>query len=175
LDEPNNTDERVQAEAQRLSDEMQGRIAIENTHQSGASWFYWLAALSLINSIIAAAGGAWSFLFGLGATQLVDAMVLYSADEGGDVLAVAKAIGLVVNIGIAGMFVLFGWLAKRRNTVVFILGMALYGLDSFLLLWAEDFLGVAFHVWVLFSLVRGLKACRLLNSMDRAASAGTFA
>src|SRR5216117_2936789 len=37
--------------------------------KSGASWFYWIAGLSLINSIVAFTGGQWAFLFGLGITQ----------------------------------------------------------------------------------------------------------
>ena len=33
--------------------------------KSGASWFYWIAGLSLINSISAAAGSTWRFIVGL--------------------------------------------------------------------------------------------------------------
>src|SRR5881394_752088 len=32
--------------------------------KSGASWFYWIAALSLINSISAASGSSWRFIIG---------------------------------------------------------------------------------------------------------------
>ena len=36
--------------------------------KSGASWFYWIAGLSLINSIAAVSGGSWRFILGLGIT-----------------------------------------------------------------------------------------------------------
>ena len=39
--------------------------------QSGARWFYWIAGLSLINAIAAAANSNWSFLAGLGITQFI--------------------------------------------------------------------------------------------------------
>ena len=32
----------------------------------GANWFYWIAALSVVNSIIVMAQGDWSFIVGLG-------------------------------------------------------------------------------------------------------------
>ena len=40
--------------------------------KSGASWFYWIAGLSLINSISAASGSSWRFIVGLGITQIFD-------------------------------------------------------------------------------------------------------
>ncbi len=39
------------------------------SYKSAANWFYWLAGLSLITSLITLAGGGWGFIFSLGITQ----------------------------------------------------------------------------------------------------------
>ena len=125
--------------------------------KSGASWFYWIAGLSLINSIAAAMGGTFQFLFGLGVTQVFDQV---GAEFGGG----AKLIALGLNVGVAAIFVLFGVFAHKRHQWAFIVGMALFGLDALLMLVAQAWIGVAFHAFVLFCLFVGLKACRSLNS-----------
>ena len=48
-------------------------LAAQTTN--GASWFYWIAGLSAINSVVYLSGSDWSFLAGLGLTQLADGFV----------------------------------------------------------------------------------------------------
>jgi len=50
------------------------RSKLENQVRSGASWFFWIAGLSVINAVILLAGGSWNFLIGLGITQFVSAL-----------------------------------------------------------------------------------------------------
>jgi hypothetical protein len=125
--------------------------------RSGASWFYWIAGLSIINSIAAVSGGDWRFIFGLGVTQLIDA--LGKGFSGG-----AVAVTLVLDVLVTGMFVLFGVFAHKRHLWAFIVGGVLFLLDTFLILLFKDWIGVAFHAWVLFSLFVGAKACQQLNA-----------
>ena len=49
------------------------RDRLERRVKSGANWFYWIAALSLVNSIIVMANGQWSFILGLGVTEIENA------------------------------------------------------------------------------------------------------
>ena len=53
-------------------DAIEGKLKIESKFKSGASWFFWIAGLSIINSIILLAGGQWNFIVGLGVTQIID-------------------------------------------------------------------------------------------------------
>jgi hypothetical protein len=118
--------------------------------RSGASWFYWIAGLSLVNSIVAFTGSSWHFLIGLGITQVIDA-------------AGSPVIALVLNIVVAGVFVLFGFFAHKGHLWAFILGMVLFALDGIIFVLAQDWLGVGFHALILFFLFRGLSALRQLR------------
>lgn len=131
--------------------------ATEAQMKSGASWFYWVAGLSLINSIVALTGSEWGFILGLGVTQIIDA--IGQAVEGG-----GKAIILGLDLLVAGIFVGFGVFAHKRHTWAFIVGMILYALDGLIFLLAQDWLALGFHGFVLFCLFRGVKACRELNA-----------
>src|SRR5512138_3090367 len=49
-------------------------MALDARIKSGAAWFYWIAGLSLINSVAALSGSKWGFILGLGITQVFDAI-----------------------------------------------------------------------------------------------------
>jgi hypothetical protein len=122
---------------------------------SGARWFYWVAALSMINSIISLNDGSWGFLAGLGMTQLISGLAVgLSQDLGGAVTIVA----LVLDALVAGFFVMLGWFAQRHQTWAFILGLVVYGLDGVIFLLVQDWFPLAFHGFVLFCIFRGLSA-----------------
>jgi hypothetical protein len=119
--------------------------------KSGASWFYWIAALSLINSISAFAGANFAFIFGLGITQILDAEY-------------APTIALVLDFVIAGVFVLFGVFAHKLYSWAFMAGILSVAADTVVLLKYQRMLNVAFHVLVLFFLGRGFIACRKIKA-----------
>jgi len=131
--------------------------------QSGANWFFWIAGLSLVNSIILMVGGRWSFLAGLGVTQIIDALAGALSDKLG---AGATAFALFLDLCAAGVIVLFGILARQRHTWAFILGMILYGLDGLLFLLVQDWLSLAFHAYALYCISRGLMANRRLSELE---------
>ena len=81
---------------------------LEKRVKSGGSWYYWVAALSLVNSVMAFSGGGGGFVIGLSVTQFVEAML--SADGG-----VMKGVGLALGVLAAGVFALFGVFACKRH------------------------------------------------------------
>ncbi len=133
---------------------------LEKRVKSGGSWYYWVAALSLVNSVMAFSGGGGGFVIGLSVTQFVEAML--SADGG-----VMKGVGLALGVLAAGVFALFGVFACKRHVWAFIVGMLLYGLDTILTVLAEQWLGLAFHGWVLFSLFIGTRAAMQINALSK--------
>src|SRR4051812_26771075 len=121
---------------------------------SGARWFYVIAALSFVTSIVALFGGGFAFLVSLGVTQIIDAIV---AKGGGT----AKTIALALDAMAAGIFAIIGYFASKRQSWAFITGMTLYALDALLFvgivlafgaLDVAAFLALAFHVYALYSI-----------------------
>lgn len=134
--------------------------ALTQQLKSASSWFYVVAGLSVVNSLIATFGGGIRFIFGLGITSVADEVV--NALQLG---ATGKVIGLMFTVAIAGLFAIFGFLSAKRMHWVFLIGMGIYLLDGLLLLLFGDYLGAAFHAWVLFRLFQGMSASRKLSSM----------
>ena len=140
------------------------RQQLEQRMKSGANWFYWIAALSLVTSIISLAGGEWGFLVSLGVTQLADAIANVGADRIGWGV---KVFALVFDLIAAGLFALLGMFANKRQTWAFIVGTVLYILDALVCLLIGFWLGLAFHAFALYSIYGGFKACSALAELDR--------
>jgi hypothetical protein len=142
---------------------------VNRRFKTGANWFFWIAGLSLVNSIVFLTGGGWGFVVGLGVTQIVDILAIEAAAEG-SAASMVKAAALAVDALFAGIFVLFGVLARRKHPVAFITGMILYGLDGLLFIPVHGWLwlGLAFHILALIGLYGGLKALRQLSAIEQA-------
>lgn len=140
---------------------------------TGARWFYWIAALSLITSVFSLLGGGWAFFASLGITQFFDAIANVLARQwGGSV----KAVAIVFDIFAAGIFALIGYFATQRKTWAFIVGMVLYVLDALIFFGLilvfggfslSSFLMAAFHAYVLWSVFNGYKACARIPTPNR--------
>lgn len=133
--------------------------------RSGANWFYWIAGLSVINSLIFAFGGKISFIAGLGLTQLVDGIIDAFVSNGAH--SAIRAIALVIDFVFVVMFALFGYYANKAFTWVFIIGIAIYALDALLLLVLGDYFAAGFHVFALIYIARGVVACRQVRQFIR--------
>ncbi len=143
------------------------RYNLERQLKSSAGWFYWIAALSLINWIASAFNIGYSFVIGLGATQLIDGITDVLIEQIGSGSAmILSVIGLLGTLAVAGLYALFGYFGSKRASWAFVIGSILYFLDALIFVWAADYLPLIFHAWALFSLVRGpgfIKKLRMLE------------
>ena len=134
--------------------------------QKGAAWFYWIAALSLINTVMVLSGSDSSFALGLGVTLIVDSFAASFANQAegnANILAVAVGFDVIV----LGMVVLCGWLSKKRILPVFAIGMLLYFLDGLACLLLGSILCIAIHAFALWSMWSGFAAYRQLNVLEQ--------
>jgi hypothetical protein len=134
---------------------------LEQRVKSGASWFYWIAGLSMVNSISAIAGWGIGFYFGLGITQWIDGLI-GRAGGGGTIIALA------LDAAAAGLLILFGVFANKGQAWAFIIGMALLALDSVVvglgaLVDSSEWISFGFHVFALFCIFAGYRASRALR------------
>lgn len=113
----------------------------------GTEWFFWIAALSLINSISTLVGLNVAFLAGLAVVQIADAV---AAKIG----LFAPYLGLAVDLIVAACVCVFGFLASRGSRAALIVGMSLYALDGTIFLLLHAYLPAAFHAFVLYQMWR---------------------
>jgi hypothetical protein len=142
------------------------RQQLERRARSGAHWFYWIAALSLVTSVISLAGGGWGFLVSLGITQFIDAVANGVAAQWGTGF---KVVALVFDLVAAGVFALLGYFAVKRQQWAFVAGMALYALDALLCALVGLWFGLIFHAYALYSIYGGYKATAALAELDKQA------
>lgn len=133
-------------------------------YKSGANWFYWIAGLTLVTSIITFSGGGWRFLISLGTTQFLDAFAEGLSTELG---GAAQVVALVLDIFVTALFVLFGVLAGKKLLSAYMIGMVVFALDGLVSLMWQDMIGVLAHVVVLFFMARGYMAGRELMTLER--------
>lgn len=145
----------------------QHKLQLEHALKGSASWFVVVAVLSLINSVLSMASTSMRFIFGMGVTQVVDAMA-HQAGSGGVVL------DLVINGMIAGIFVLFWNSARKGQKWAWIVGMGLYVIDGLILLPFEDYLGVAFHAYALYRMFSGFRLLSAYESLKRQEATGAI-
>ena len=131
-----------------------GPAPLERQRRNGALWFYWIAGLSLVNTVAALVGQSWRFILGLGITQLADSLAARSG-HGHAVVATVDAV-------VIGGFALLGRHAQRGQVWAFLAGGIFYALDGLLFLVERDWIAVGFHVFVLVMIARGFDAARRL-------------
>lgn len=147
--------------AQSASDDSELRRQLA----SGANWFYWIAGLSLVNSIISLFDGNWNFAVGLGITQILDAVGKVGVQEGFSNWI--QYVFFVIDLIVAAIFALFGVFAGRGQIWAFVAGMILFALDGLILIFVGDILGIIIHVLAIYFLFRGLTAARQLHRMEK--------
>ena len=141
------------------------KLRAEQIVKNGAGWFLAVAGLSILNSVMTMSGAGFHFIFGLGITQIVDAIGKQSGTVG-------SALSLIINLFVAALFVLFWHFARRGKKWAFLTGMILYAIDGLILLPFADWLGAAFHAYALFRIYNGMQGIPVLRRLQHA-MAGT--
>ena len=133
----------------------------EEQFRSGASWFYWIAALTLVNSLTVQFGYAWNFVIGLGTTQIIDSIAASVKIISPDIAF--QTLLLAMDLGFVALFVAFGLAAQKRSLDSYEAGLVFYAIDTLLFLLVFDMLGLIFHGIAFFFLVRGWNGLRKLE------------
>lgn len=137
---------------------VQPRILDKKTAYAGANWFFWLAALSVLNSLAVYFISIGNTPVAFGVTQWIDGTTGPLTAEGWS--PPLHLTGLIINILVAAGFAGFGYFARRGNDVAFLIGIFLYIVDAILSIGLRDFWGFSFHLVGFFFLFRGLLASR---------------
>ena len=140
------------------------KASLQATVKSGANWFYWIAGLSLVNTVAALSGANFAFGLGLGLTQVFDAFA-------SQITGVVKALPLIIDFVAIGVFAVFGYFGGKGQLWAVVTGTLLYVLDGLLLLLLMALgggviiIGLLIHGVALYSLFRAWGACRRLSKL----------
>jgi len=126
---------------QRSVQSLAAQVAVKR----GANWLYWIAGLSLVNTIVAVTGGNFHFVLGLGITGVTDA---FRSPQ-------ARIVGYFIDLLVLGFFLMCGYMAGKMHKWAFLMGMGFYALDAALTALAQDWLSFAFHVYAIVCIWRG--------------------
>ena len=133
------------------------RVKLEKRFLAGANGFYWVAGLSLLNSILWLQGSQTTFLIGMGIIQLIDGIATGISEEIGPFI---RYVAFVFDILVTLVFVVFGIFTNRKHAWAFIIGMILCGLDGLLFLLVKAWWNIGFHVFILVGITSGFTAYR---------------
>jgi hypothetical protein len=142
-----------------ITPEVLERLKLDHRLNVGAGWFFWVAGLTLLSSLITLIGNEpFGFIIGLGVTQMIDSLQSSWVALGFDVLA-------------ASLFIFLGLKARQAQRSAFMLGILLYGLDSLVFIAVKDYVGLIFHAFVLLGLLGGLQAIHQMQHVSHTDSA----
>ncbi len=137
------------------------RFQLLQRRNNGGAWFYWIGGASILNSVLSAAGTQWGLAVGLGVTYLIDGLA-----EGLSDTVRTPIYAFLVDLAIAGGFLLLGRAARRGNLGWYAVGIVLYLLDGLLFVLFQDLLGIAVHAIAIYGLISGWRAARALKKFD---------
>jgi hypothetical protein len=143
------------------------RIPIIQRMTRGAGWFLTIGLLSGVNSVLQIFGAKIRFIFGLGITQVVDAVAHQMGQGGTFVIVIVIVDGLFIL-----MLILCSRWAKTGSQGAFLGGMIAYALDGVLLLLFQMWLDAAVHAYALWMIWQGYAASRELAQLQQAAQPG---
>jgi hypothetical protein len=144
---------------------MDPRVPIILRMRRGAGWFLTIAILSGVNALLQIFDAKIRFIFGLGITQLVDAIAHGMGQGGTTVILVVDGLFIV-------MLILCSRWAKTGSQGAFLGGMIAYALDGVLLLYFSMWLDAAVHVYALWMIWQGYSASREVAQLQQAEQPG---
>jgi hypothetical protein len=139
------------------------KFTLEQKIKSSLNWFYWIGAMSIINSVISAFDGGMSFVIGLGITQLIDGIMARIATDLGTGGYIVQIFGWLIDLAVAGFFILLGYLARKKIKWLIITGLVLYILDGGFLLVLGAYKSALFHGLGIWGIISGLRLMKQLE------------
>lgn len=138
------------------------RAQAEQHAKSGVNWFFWIAILSLVNTVLAHSGADLHFIIGLSVTAIADGIAIEIGKQQPQHATLAMGIAIGFSLFVALVVMGFGRLSRQRILWVFAIGIALYLLDGVVYLLLGDIKSAGFHGFALFGMIRGWMAMRQL-------------
>ena len=133
---------------------------IQHKIKKAANWFYWIAFLSIINSILNFdTPSNIGFRAGLGISQIVDGVIM-------EIFGSYNYYATIINVIISLVIAFIGYQARKANKTAFIIGLNFYALDGILFFYFNLWMSFAIHIFFLFLIYQGIPAINELNELE---------
>ena len=129
------------------------KISADPVILSGARWFWWIAGLSLINTLAGISGTNINFVMGLSMVTLANIASAHTL-----------LLGLLVTACLIGFYFVMGLYAQQEKIWAFYLGLAIYAVDTMLCLFLKDWFSAAFHAWPLWAIFRSVQRLKQVQA-----------
>ena len=141
-------------------------VKLKRQTKNSSRSFYWIAALSFINSLITAFGGGFYLVMGLAATLFVDYLAVGMAGEAPELTVILKVVAIVVSLIASCIFALLGFLAEKGKRWAYVVGMLFYGVDTLIMFALQEWKGLIIHFYFMWVLFAGLRALNQLQKLS---------
>lgn len=132
-------------------------IQYQKQHREGANWFYWIAGLSVLSAVLMGIGSSIVSAISLGSIEFLIALASQVPE--------LSTVAILAGVLIIGIFAGLGFLSNKEHLWAYITGIILFLLDTALLVWVMDFIGIAIHALALYYLIVGCIALKKLKSI----------
>ena len=126
------------------------KTLVENGIKRSGKEFFWIAGLSVLNSVALYFGSNFVIAIGLGITQIFDIVMA-------SIVGAGKIIPIFFNLLTVGFFIFLGYKAVQLKRWAFVTGFVLYFLDTLIFIFAKDIIGSVLHIIFLLVILRGIK------------------
>jgi len=151
-----------------ISDSNDLRDKLTRRMRGGASWFFAVGALSLVQCATYYLGYDLGFVFGLGSSEVFHAVSRAAAFDDGPGMFSVLLFSVVADAFVASFLLHAGSLARRGSAWAYAIGVAFYAADFLLLLGAGLPSPALFHACALVGMLIGAEALRRLRRLDEA-------
>ncbi len=136
----------------------------EKIISGSASWFLWIAILSIVNITLVAFGQNTSFLLGLGVNYALLG-IFGEVDEAlGNNLMLY---GYITAYLFSALYILIWNKSKKKKQKAYLAGLIIYGIDTLLFVLSKEWFSVALHLFVLWMLYMGYATLLRYRKIER--------
>ena len=147
------------------TDKVKEQIKQENLIKNNASWFLFIAIMSIANTILILSNQNFHFAIGLGISELILVVMYYGVQQatGIDLTVVSFILTLLVPA-----FFIWVWAkSKKKNQNVYLAGAIVYGVDTLISVFFKLWIGVAVHLLCLWFIFMGYKTLTESNKNNK--------
>ena len=147
--------------APTYSPEQIQRAQLMQTVGGGASWFFWISILTVVNAFLALGNSPIGFAVGFTISEIVS----YFANE-----SQAPFVGVGFAVISALFFGALGLVAGRGAVWAFALGIAILAVDTLITirLLPDSIFSLGIHLWAIYSMFSGFNAARRVKRLPQA-------